>query len=129
MDISAGTPAMRAETTEIAPAHLTAALPRNEIRSVVFTPTRFAALLALLLLAAFPEVILVGKTFFFRDFTLFGYPLAHYHREAFWHGELPLWNPLNNCGIPYMAQWNTMVFYPFSLIYLLLPLPWSLSWF
>jgi len=22
-----------------------------------------------------------GQTFFFRDFGMFGYPLAHYHRE------------------------------------------------
>src|SRR5207302_2254502 len=39
------------------------------------------------------------------------------------------WNPLNNCGIPFIAQWNTTVFYPLSWFYLLLPLPWSLSYF
>src|SRR5258706_3202408 len=93
------------------------------------TPRRFAILLALLVMAAFPDVILGAKTFFFRDYSLFGYPLAHYHREAFWRGEIPLWNPLSNCGIPYVAQWNTMVFYPPSLIYILLPMPWSLGWF
>jgi len=93
------------------------------------TPPRFAILLALLVMAAFPDVIFGAKTFFFRDYSMFGYPLAHYHREAFWRGEIPLWNPLNNCGIPYVAQWNTMVFYPPSLIYILLPMPWSLGWF
>src|SRR5438045_8620004 len=93
------------------------------------TPGRFALLLLALLIAAFPDVLLGGKTFFFRDYAVFGYPLAHYHREAFWRGEIPLWNPLNASGIPYVAQWNTMVFYPLSLIYLLLPLPWSLGWF
>src|SRR5947207_2181206 len=92
-------------------------------------PRRFALLLLVLVLAAFPDVILYAKTFHFRDYALFGYPLAHYHREAFWRGEIPLWNPLNNCGIPYLAQWNTMVLYPFSVIYLLLPLPLSLGWF
>src|SRR3954462_5964594 len=87
------------------------------------TPWRFALLLLLLILAAFPELVFGAKTFLFRDYSLFGYPLAHYHRECFWRGEIPLWNPLNNSGIPFVAQWNTMVFYPLSLVYLLLPMP------
>src|SRR5207249_5269365 len=45
--------------------------------------------------------------------------------ESFWRGEVPLWNPLSSCGLPFLAQWNTMALYPFSLFYLLLPLPWS----
>ena len=73
---------------------------------------------------------LVGQgTFFHRDFSIFGYPLACYHRESFWRGEFPLWNPLNDCGLPFLAQWNTMTLYPLSLFYLLLPLSWSLGVF
>lgn len=64
-----------------------------------------------------------------RDYGVFGYPLAHYHRESFWAGEIPLWNPLNYCGLPFLPQWNTLTLYPGSLIYLLLPLPWSLTLF
>ena len=93
------------------------------------TPGRFALLLGLLILAAFPGVLLGGRTFVIRDFGMFGYPLAYYHRESFWRGELPLWNPLSHCGVPFLAQWNTLTLYPFSLIYLLLPLSWSLSFF
>jgi len=94
-----------------------------------FTPTRFAGALALLLFAMFPDVLMGKATFFARDFCLFGYPLAYHHREAFWQGQIPLWNPLNNCGLPFLAQWNTMVLYPLSLFYLILPLSWSLSVF
>ena len=93
------------------------------------TPGRFALFLGLLLLALFPDVILGGRAFVFRDFGLFGYPLAYHHRESLWRGELPLWNPLSHCGIPFLAQWNTLVLYPGSLIYILLPLEWSLSLF
>ena len=93
------------------------------------TPGRFALLLALLILATFPAVLLGGRTFVIRDFGMFGYPLAYFHRQSFWRGELPLWNPLSNCGLPFLAQWNTLSLYPFSLIYLLLPLQWSLSLF
>ena len=94
-----------------------------------FTPGRFLALLALCLLAAFPEVILGSHTFYYRDFGHFAYPLAHYQRECFWRGEIPLWNPYNSCGLPHLAQWNTMCLYPGALIYLLGPMPWALGWF
>jgi hypothetical protein len=94
-----------------------------------FTPGRFAALLAALIVVTFFRVVSGQETFFYRDFGAFGYPLAYYHREAFWRGELPLWNPLNNCGLPFLAQWNTLTLYPLSLFYLLFPLSWSLGVF
>ena len=94
-----------------------------------FTPLRFGILLALLIFAAFPQVILGLETFVVRDYGFFAYPLAHFQQECFRHGELPLWDPYNNCGVPFLAQWNTMPLYPPALIYLLLPLQLSLSFF
>jgi hypothetical protein len=93
------------------------------------SPRAFAGLLALLIFLLFPDVLLGLRTFVFRDFGLFSYPLAHYFRESFWRGEVPLWNPLSNCGIPFLGQWNTLVCYPFSLFYLLFPLSWGLGVF
>jgi hypothetical protein len=93
------------------------------------TPLRFAGLLGLLVAASFPAVLLGQATFVFRDFGCFSYPIAFFHRESFWRGELPLWNPYSYCGIPFLAQWNTLVLYPPTLIYLLLPLTWSLPFF
>ena len=90
---------------------------------------KFGALLALLIFATFPQVILGLESFVARDFGFFAYPLAHFQQECFWRGELPFWNPYNNCGIPFLAQWNTMPLYPPSLLYLTLPLEWSLSFF
>ena len=58
-----------------------------------FTTARFGLLLFALMVVAFPEVLSGSHTFFYRDYGCFGYPLAHFHRESFWHGELPLWNP------------------------------------
>ena len=94
-----------------------------------FSIGRFALVLAVLIVVAFPDVLSGARAFVFRDFGYFGYPLAYYHRERFWNGEIPLWNPLNNCGLPFLAQWNTMTLYPGSLFHLLLPLPWSLGVF
>jgi len=102
---------------------------RNENNEAWFTPRRFAVLLGLLILLCFPQVVVGLETFYYVDYGQFGYPLACYHRESFWRGEVPLWNPLNNCGLPFLAQWNTLTLYPLSLVYVLFPLPWSLAMF
>jgi len=94
-----------------------------------FTPGRFALLLALLVFAAFPQVVLGLETFVARDFGFFAYPLAHFQQQCFWRGELPFWDPYDNCGVPFLAQWNTMPLYPPALVYLTLPLEWSLGMF
>ncbi len=82
-------------------------------------------LLSLLIGASFPRVVAGLEAFVRLDSARFAYPVAFHYREAFWRGEIPLWNPLNSCGLPFLAQWNTMTLYPLSLFYLLLPLPWS----
>jgi hypothetical protein len=90
---------------------------------------RFALLLGALLLISFHSVLFGDQAWFYRDYGFLGYPFAFFNREAFWSGEIPFWNSLIHCGVPHFAQWNTMVLYPGSLIYLLLPLPIGLAWF
>lgn len=94
-----------------------------------FTPGRFAAVLGVLICACFPQVVSGLEVFAFGDSSQFAYPMAFYWREAFWRGEIPLWNPLSSCGIPFLAQWNTMVLYPPTLFYLLLPFSWGYGLF
>ena len=102
--------------------------PANGV-STWFQPGIFALLLAVLIAASYPDALFWGKSFVFRDFGIFTCPNAYFQRESFWRGEFPLWNPLNNCGIPFLAQWNTVCLYPLSLIYLLLPLSFGLTLF
>jgi hypothetical protein len=89
----------------------------------------FAIGLVLLVLVSFPEILLGWQSFFTRDFSNFGYPLAYYVRQSYRAGEIPLWDPYNFAGLPFLAQWNTLCLYPPSLLYVLLPLPWSLNCF
>jgi hypothetical protein len=93
------------------------------------SPRRFALLLGAMIFASFARVVMGTQTFALRDYGLFSYPVAFFHRLCFWRGELPLWNPYDCCGLPFLAQLNTLTLYPLSLIYLLLPMPWSLSFF
>jgi hypothetical protein len=83
--------------------------------------------LAALSCALYPDVVSGLRTFVFRDYGSFSFPLTHYWRESVWHGEWPLWNPLNNSGVPFLAQWNTMACYPPNLLLLVTPLSWSLG--
>jgi hypothetical protein len=92
-------------------------------------PSRFALLLAAMIAIPFWDVLLGFKTFVIRDYGLYSYPVAYFLRESFWHGQWPLWNPYSDCGIPFLAQLNTLSLYPLSLFYLLLPLTWGLGMF
>ena len=94
-----------------------------------FTPKAFAIFIGLLLFITFPEIVTGTKSCFFRDFGVLAYPTIFYAKQSLWQGELPFWNPYSHCGVPFLAQWGPMVLYPLSLIYLLLPLPWSLGIF
>ncbi|HEY0549592.1 MAG TPA: hypothetical protein VGF13_08320 [Verrucomicrobiae bacterium] len=92
-------------------------------------PLPFGIFLAAALFACCPQVWLGWESFYSRDYGALAYPNIHFQREFFWRGELPFWNPYSNCGQPFLAQWGTMALYPGALVYLLLPLPWSLSIF
>lgn len=93
------------------------------------TASRFAAILAGLIAVYFWEVALGSHTFFYRDYSLFGYPNADFLSSSISLGALPLWNPASHCGIPFLAQWNTLTCYPPALLASALPLPWSLGYF
>lgn len=94
-----------------------------------FSLAKFAVLLGAVLLARYGLVLAGIDSFVLRDFNRFGYPLAAYVHDSFWEGEIPLWNPYNHCGLPFLAQWNTLVCYPPSLIYCLFPVSWGLNVF
>ncbi|MGZ5506652.1 MAG: YfhO family protein [Limisphaerales bacterium] len=96
---------------------------------VWFSPKRFSIFLALLVVIAFHDVLLGGRSFVIRDFGLFSYPVASFVKGSYAQGEIPFWNPLNTCGIPFLAQFNTLALYPGSLVYLALPLTWALPFF
>jgi hypothetical protein len=94
-----------------------------------FTLRNFALGLAVLVVVSFTDVVFGWRSFFTRDFSNFGYPIAYHVQQSYRAGEVPLWNPYNLAGMPFLAQWNTLALYPPSLIYILLPLPWSLNLF
>lgn len=49
------------------------------------------------------------------------YPWKTLAIELVKHGQLPFWNPYNFSGAPLLANFQSAVFYPLNLLYLLLP--------
>jgi hypothetical protein len=48
-------------------------------------------------------------------------PWREYAKGALWQGILPLWNPHTFCGMPFMSNGQSAVFYPANIVYWLLP--------
>ena len=67
------------------------------------------------------EMIFSGKIPFFRDLATYFYPIKFRVAEAFKAGELPLWDSHMAAGFPIMAGFQSAVFYPPSLVYLVWP--------
>lgn len=50
-------------------------------------------------------------------------------REQLAVGEIPLWNPYQFAGIPFLAAGQQQVLYPLGVLYLILPLSVAYGWF
>ncbi|MBK9122118.1 MAG: oligosaccharide flippase family protein [Chloroflexi bacterium] len=50
-------------------------------------------------------------------------------REQFADGEIPLWNPYQFAGVPFLAAGQQQVLYPLGVLYLILPLAAAYGWF
>src|SRR4030042_1133613 len=90
-------------------------------------------LIALLLLCItalyFLPVVFTSKTFASRDMYAFFYPRQFFAAECIKSGILPLWNPHLASGVPFLANLQSSIFYPLSLIYYILPFQMGFKYF
>ncbi|MBN8617325.1 MAG: oligosaccharide flippase family protein [Anaerolineae bacterium] len=63
------------------------------------------------------------------DLVLQNFQWKSFIRESLAEGEIPLWNPHQFSGIPFMAAGQQSTLYPFSVLYYVLPLPAAYGWF
>jgi len=66
------------------------------------------------------------KNFLITDPVRQQYPWRKLSIEAFKRFELPLWNPYNFSGTPLLANFQSASFYPFNLLFFILP--FSFAW-
>ncbi len=63
------------------------------------------------------------------DMVLQNYQWKSFIRQQLAQGEIPLWNPHQFAGIPFLAAGQHSALYPFSLLYYALPLTSAYGWF
>ncbi len=75
------------------------------------------------------KLVFSGKTLFFDLTTRSYYPIASLFSYSWKNLEVPLWNPYVYCGMPFLANPQTAVLYPFSYIFLIFSYPTALNIF
>lgn len=63
------------------------------------------------------------------DLVLENYQWKSFIRQSISQGEIPLWNPHQFAGIPFLAAGQQSALYPLSILYYLLPLTAAYGWF
>jgi hypothetical protein len=84
-----------------------------------------AATILVAALAVFGPALWYGEVFMFRDHADYFQPLRYFTAEQLRAGHLPLWNPYNASGEPWMANPQTGVFYPPTWIFLVVPFAYA----
>src|ERR1051325_1164253 len=56
--------------------------------------------------------ILRGVGWGWSDLSAYSLPKFRWVTDRILHGEVPLWNPLEFCGIPFLATMQPVVFFP-----------------
>ena len=70
-----------------------------------------------------PQNALIG------DLIIQNYAWKHFILNSLRGGELPLWNPYLFAGAPFLAAGQHFAYYPFSLVFLALPLAQAYGWY
>ena len=80
-----------------------------------------AFLFAVITILYFLPVLFSTQTFASRDIYAFFYPRRFFAAETIRNGSIPLWNPYLASGVPFLANLQSSIFYPLSIIYYILP--------
>ena len=70
----------------------------------------------------FSKVLYYRRPLFGSDFVLYFYPLKKLIQDyVFSHGTLPLWNPFQLSGMPFIANIQASMFYPLDVLFYIIP--------
>jgi hypothetical protein len=70
---------------------------------------------------AFPEIIFGQQTLYWTDLSWIHYPRHIFAAEEWLAGRIPLWDPYQHNGLPFLAETQVGSLYPLSAIFLT---PW-----
>jgi len=70
-----------------------------------------------LTLLFFYKIVFLKNTFFIADLITEHYPWKTFASDVIRGGKIPLWNPYNYSGMPFMANMQSAVFYPLNAFF------------
>lgn len=76
------------------------------------------ALFILLPVVAFWEILFGGHTLYLADISWIHYPRHIFAAEEWLAGRIPLWDPYQHNGLPFLAETQVGALYPFSVLFL-----------
>lgn len=89
--------------------------------------TLFTASLLLVLVIFYWPFLSGAQTFYYTDASFYLEPHCRFIVEALKQGRLPLWNPLNYCGMPQIAVTFPSFLYPPTLLFAIMPFSLALA--
>ena len=93
---------------------------RSTLAGDVFLPANLLAHVAPWASAPHPDMLPPWNPLRWDGIGQF-YPWRHYAAQSVRAGTVPLWNPYQFCGTPFVANSQSAVFYPLNLLFYLLP--------
>jgi len=85
--------------------------------------TKLLILFSISILIFFSNVIFTDKIFFFRDILNLFHPYRLFAAENIQNGIIPIWNPYTFFGQPFLANPETSLFYPFTILFYIFGFP------
>lgn len=74
-----------------------------------------------------PDAVIMGSPVL-KDLTHQFYPWRRFGFGLLARGTVPLWNPYLYFGYPFVANWQSAVFYPPNILFLILPVHTAINW-
>ena len=84
-------------------------------------------LMVLLAALMYRAPLFEGASLYFRDLQIFFAPMKEFLARSLLAGQWPLWNPDIQMGTPFMADLQSGVFYPPSVLFMLFELPRAMA--
>ncbi len=91
----------------------------TRLKHLLQTPFTWATILFISLpFLMFPEIIFGGQTLYWSDLTWIHYPRHIFAAQEWLAGRIPLWDPYQHNGLPFLAETQVGTLYLFSALFL-----------
>ena len=101
---------------------------KSQTKAVILYKSIPPFFLALLTLIFFWKILLTNLILVGIDVFLYFYPYRAYATESLLSGRLPLWNPHLFLGVPFLANSQAGLLYPFNWIFLWADVPKQIAY-